>query len=303
MSSEFNDIFMEEANEFTFEDFIMLKTRMSGEIAKEDAGAINQMFLSYNPKEPRGYINEKVKLIKDLKLIKSTYRDNPFLTTEYIKTLEDLKEQDESYYKIFTLGEYAEIKGHIYDKYEIIKNFPEADEIIYGLDFGFNHPTALVEVHIRDGNYYIKENLYRTGMTNNELINYLNETLPNKKREIYCDSAEPDRIEELYRKKFNVHKANKSVKDGIDYIKSRKIYIHEESINLIDEFKDYKWKIDTNGEIIDEPVKIKDDLCDAVRYAIYTRHKFEERIQGRRLTSEDIEKIEREYREIQNAGL
>ncbi|MBN1634858.1 MAG: phage terminase large subunit [Ignavibacteria bacterium] len=121
-----------------------LKTRLSG---RKKADEKNQIFLTYNPKKQFGYINKKVKSETDIEIIKSSYKDNPMLSPEYISLLEGLKEQSSDFYKIFTLGEYASSDGLIYGNIKIIACYPEDIEYtIYGLDFGYNNPCALVKV-------------------------------------------------------------------------------------------------------------------------------------------------------------
>jgi phage terminase large subunit len=46
------------------------------------------------------------------------------------------------------------------------------------------------------------------------------------------------------------------------------LFILDTCTELINEIYGYKWKDTSNGK--DEVVKIVDDLCDAMRYAIYT---------------------------------
>ena len=89
-----------------------------------------------------------------------------------------------------------------------------------------------------------------------------------KKKEIACDYARPEIIEDLRRRGYNAKNAIKEVKDGIDSVKSLALFIHKESINLLKELSAYKWKV--NGDmVLDEPVKIYDDAVDAMRYAIH----------------------------------
>jgi phage terminase large subunit len=93
-----------------------------------------------------------------------------------------------------------------------------------------------------------------------------------KSKPIYCDSARPEVIEEIRRAGYNSKSSNKNVKEGIDKIKSMEIYIHNESLNILKEFRLYSWK--TIGErILDEPVKLNDDILDAMRYSINTHLK------------------------------
>jgi hypothetical protein len=75
-------------------------------------------------------------------------------------------------------------------------------------------------------------------------------------------------VEDLKRAGYNALSADKSVKEGIDLIKSKQLNIHINSVNIISELRRYQWKT-KNEQIIYEPVKIADDLCDSMRYAIW----------------------------------
>jgi phage terminase large subunit len=262
---------MEEAEEFSFDDFIILKTRLSGKTSDEE---INQMFLTYNPKQEQSYINKKVRYFDDVILIKSTYKDNPMISDEYIKIVESLKDQNERLYKVFALGEYSNVEGKIYTNIKCTneKYSDKIDEVIYGLDFGFNNPTSLLKIGIRDKIYYITELLYETKLTNSQLIKRIKSLINDNERKncIYADCAEPGRIEEIYKAGFNIKPCDKSVKDGIDFIQSLEIYTNPDNINFNNELEIYCYKKDKNGNFLDEPVKFIDHSMDAMRYAIYS---------------------------------
>ena len=89
--------------------------------------------------------------------------------------------------------------------------------------------------------------------------------------EIFCDSAEPKTREELYRAGFNAKISNKEVYAGIQAIKSYPLYVTRNSISLVSELKSYKWKLDKDNKPLDEPVKFKDHIIDALRYAVHTK--------------------------------
>jgi phage terminase large subunit len=266
-SSEFNYIWMEEATEFTLQDYLQLKLRLR----RANAGQKNQMFLTFNPESSWTtdyFLKQKQ---SDVGVLHTTYKDNiRFLDDDYVKTLEDLINQDLSFYQIYALGEVAELKNKVYNNYVIVKDVPaKFDEIVYGLDFGYNNPSACLKVGIKDDDIYILDELYETHLTNEDLIEKLKDFVSNKYDEIYSDT-EPDRIKEIERAGFNIRaakKAKQKVANGIDLLKRKKIYIHEDCINTIDEIKNYKYKEDSKGNILDEPVKFKDHAMDAMRYA------------------------------------
>ena len=271
-STEWNDIWMEEATEFTFEDFQLLRLRMSG----PSNGNPNQMYLSFNPVDAFHWIKtEIIDKGREFDEIPSTFLDNPFLEPGYIKILMDLKKEDPNYWKIYGEGEWGILEGLIYNNWRVAQKelWPrEFIETIYGLDFGFNHPTALIELNLTDGEVYEKELLYESGLTNSDLIERMKALIPDRNKYIYADEAEPARIEEISREGFNVWESDKSVKDGIDYVKRKKVIVHPDSVNIIAEKRSYKWKEHKTKGTLDEPVKYRDDLQDAERYGLYTYH-------------------------------
>lgn len=264
-SYEGNYLWIEEATEISYEDFTQLNLRLR----RKNIEHINQMYLTFNPISRFHWLNTQ--LIEstrgDIAMHHSTYKDNPFLSKDYIAELEGLT--DENFYKIYTLGEFGELKNIIYINYIIEDLLDEYESTFYGLDFGFNNPTALLEINERDGEYYERELLYQTHLTNQDLIGKL-KMLIKQGCTIYADSAEPARIEEISRAGFDIRPANKSVKDGIDFVKSQRIHIDRNSPNLIAEKHGYKYREDRNGNVLDDPVKFRDHLMDCERYAIYT---------------------------------
>jgi phage terminase large subunit len=249
-------LWLNEANELNFEEFTQLNMRTS-----------DKLIFDFNPSENFHWLYDLISRPEAI-LIHSTYKDNPFLPDSQVKEIENLIQYDESYYKIYALGEKGTGKTTIYTHWKHYEHLPEIKETYYGLDFGFNHPTALIEVNLTDDTCYVKEIIYKEGLTSSDLIKMMDELQISKKKEIICDYARPEIIEDLRRKGYNAKNAIKDVKDGIDSVKSSALYIHKESINLLKEVSSYKWK--TNGDItLDEPVKVYDDAMDAMRYAIH----------------------------------
>ena len=249
-------LWVNESNELNFEEFTQLNMRTA-----------DKLIFDFNPSENFHWLYDLISRPEAI-LIHSTYKDNPFLPESQVKEIENLIMYDESYYKIYALGEKGTGKTTIYTHWKHYEHLPEIKETYYGLDFGFNHPTALIEVNIIDNTCYVKEIIYKEGLTSTDLIKMMNELQISKKKEIACDTARPEIIEDLRRKGYNAKAAIKDVKDGIDSVKSSGLLIHKESINILKEISSYKWKV--NGDILlDEPVKVYDDAMDAMRYAIH----------------------------------
>jgi phage terminase large subunit len=254
-------LWLNEANEFRFEDWVQLSLRTTENI-----------YLDFNPSDPYSWIYDKVMNREDCTFIKSTYLDNPFLPDETIKEIERLKDLDSNYWKIYGLGDMAQPTETIFRQFEICNNIPnESGLIAIGMDFGYsNDPTAIVEVFKLNDDLYINELVYSKGLTNQDIAQRLRELDITRQTEIIADSAEPKSIEELHRQNFNVKGAKKgadSINMGIDVLRRFKIHITKNSTNALNEFKYYKWLTDKNGHIINKPATNQQDhLIDAVRY-------------------------------------
>jgi phage terminase large subunit len=224
------------------------------------------VFIDYNPADEFHWIYDDVLTRNDCYFIKSTYLDNPFLPIEQIKEIERLRDIDENAWRIYGEGERGHSEGIIYTKWELYSQKPSGHRV-YGLDFGFNNPTALIRVTDSDKNLYVEEIIYQSNLTNQDLISLLKKNV-GQNEEIYGDAAEPARIEEIRRAGFNIRPANKSVKDGIDFIKSHRLYINRDSVNLQKEIRSYKYLTNKGQKNTpEEPVKLNDHAMDAMRYA------------------------------------
>lgn len=262
-----NIAWLNEANELTREDFIQITLRTT-----------KKVILDYNPSDEYHWIYDHVEPRSDTMFVKSTYRDNPFLSDEIIKEIEWLKEVDDNAWRVYGEGDRGSSGAAIYPRFQVIDKWPEEGESVYGLDFGHNVPSSLVEVKVIEDeeggrNLYARQLMYEKKLTTQDIISRLEQFIGKNWEPIYGDSSSPDRIEAIFRAGFNVKGADKrnySVKDGIDFVKQHRIHIHCESEDLIREMRGYKWKQDAQERILDEPVKFRDHAMDALRYAAYT---------------------------------
>lgn len=156
--------------------------------------------------------------------------------------------------------------------------FPEWDEYdeepdiqpIYGMDFGFsNDPSTLVQVKIHKQDMYLRELLYRKGLTTPDLDSEMKGILPKYSR-IAADSADPRTIEDLKRRGWaNIVpsvKGKDSIVNGINWIKGFKLHIYKYSFNLKNELLNYQWLM-YGGKATNVPIDSHNHIIDPTRYS------------------------------------
>lgn len=221
-------------------------------------------WVDFNPNE-EFFIHTDYKGKKGIRFIRSWHEHNPFLTDKIREKIENLKNIDEELWKVYARGITGKIEGLVFRNWEQKTELPTGAEYIgSGLDFGFtNDPTAALDVYIYSGELWVVEQLYRTGLTNQDIYGQIE-----KKGKYIADSAEPKSIEELRRLGLKIEGAEKgkdSVNNSIDILKRYKINLI--GVNLVKEFKSYKWRVDrATGQPINEPVDFMNHLIDALRY-------------------------------------
>jgi phage terminase large subunit len=198
-----------------------------------------------------------------------------FIPDVILKEIEDDKKNRPSLYKSKWLGEPNSIEQKIYKDWRIIDEIPfEARLEKTWLDFGYtNDESAIGRVYYYNGGWILDENLYRKGMSNKQLADFLN-ALDKPQTTIVADSAEPKSIDELRSYGLNVVpcvKGKDSVKSGIQLVQDQPISVTKRSINIIKEQRNYLWMVDRNGKILNE----EDPACAnhhmaGIRYALST---------------------------------
>jgi phage terminase large subunit len=242
-----------EANELYFDDFTQLNMRTE-----------DKLIFDYNPSDSASWLYELPS--SDTLMIKSTYRDNPFLPESIKAQIEDLKRTDEALYQIYALGEKATSKSNIYSQWSFVAHRPSRFvKYVYGLDFGYNHPTALIRVYYCDNDIYIEPVIYESYLTTTMLIERLATLNIEQTVSILADHSRPEIIQEMNVAGYDVLNANKVVKKGIDNLKTFGVICQDHKA-LKREYENYKWK-KIGDFITDEPVKLFDDAMDAIRYA------------------------------------
>ena len=264
-------LFVNEANgiQYNIYEQLSLRTR-------------KQVYIDYNP-DTSFWVHDKIIPLPNTELIISDHRHNPFLSEKIRDKIEGLKSKDLDLWKVYARGITGRIEGLIFKKWYILnEDFSNKNLIGYGIDFGFtNDPTTLLEVRMQDGELYVKELIYETGLTNQDISIKMEALGVSKSALIVADSAEPKSIEELRRLRWTidgVKKGKDSVMFGINLLKGYAINVHASSVNLIKELEQYKWKVNKNGDSLNVPIDEYNHAIDALRYLIM--HKFSKKGYG-----------------------
>ncbi|SDE89622.1 phage terminase large subunit [Mucilaginibacter pineti] len=259
-------LFINEANGITYDIYTELALRTR-----------KRIFIDYNPNNSF-WVHEQLIGRPGVQLIISDHRHNPFLDQQMRDKIESLKAVDIELWKVYARGLTGKITGLIFNNWYICNEIPaDATLIAAGLDFGFtNDQTGCLQVYKRNGELWVNELFYETGLTNTDISGRLKATDMNRKTEIIADSAEPKSIEELKRMGWwisGAKKGNDSIKNSIDILKRYKINVTRASVNLRNELGRYKWRVDNSGKTINEPVDRWNHLIDPLRYVALNKLK------------------------------
>ena len=263
-------LFVNEANGVPYEVFEQLRMRTT-----------KQVIIDFNP-SAEFWAHKK---LQEAHWVITSFRDNAFISPavrERILSYEPTKENiergtaDKYRWDVYGLGKVGRLEGLVLPNWERGKFPDDYKWRIYGLDFGYtNDPTALVEIRLHRGNLHVKEHLYRSGLTNQDISREMERIGIDRNELIIADSAEPKSIEEINRMGWHIRGATKgkdSINQGIDILKRYKLIVEGE--NIAKELNSYIWAKDRNGNLLNKPIDSFNHCIDAMRYAVSykTRH-------------------------------
>lgn len=252
-------LFINECNNIEWESYYQLAIRTRRFI-----------YLDYNPVS-EFWVDTELKSDPDSEMVVLTYKDNEALDKSIVKEIEKAKEKAKTseywanWWRVYGLGEIGNLEGVVFSNYQLVDSIPDEAKLIgYGLDFGYsNDPTALVAIYLFNGQRYIDQILYRTGMMNGEIAKHIESGVI-----CYADSAEPKSIEEIrrYGKTIRgVTKGKDSINYGIQVMQEQTYFITKRSTDLIKELRSYIWDKDKSGNTMNRPIGV-DHALDAFRY-------------------------------------
>ena len=275
-------VFVEEAYEVPQNMVEQLNLRMRGNVQNQ------QIILAWNP------ISRSSWLFKfsveqppaNSIFIHSTYKDNPFLSKEYIEALEELYVRNPQKARIFCDGQWGvDAEGLVFQNWKV-EEFDPLELATTGLehrcgcDFGFIDPSTIIPslYDKENGKIYIYDEFYKSGCqldTLYEAMVQMNLT----KTKIYMDNAEPRSIDFFRRKGINAQPCLKgagSVNSRIAFLQNNQIIIHPKCKNVIMEFENFSYEKTKDGTYKDTFTHQYSHSIDGLGYAysdIYSRGK------------------------------
>lgn len=273
-------IFIEEATEIKRDAYLQLKKRLRGrtEHSKHILMAFNPILKSHWIYQEffGGWQDDKtVYEDENALIVKTTYKDNMFLTEDDRKLLED--ETDPYFYNVYTLGNWGILGNVIFKNWKVedlTERIPTFDKIYCGCDFGYAvDENALIKVHYDKKNkkIYVFDEYYQAGMSDDELVRVGKSFFGNNY--VACDSSEPKSIDYLAMnniKAYPVKKGADSINRGIRWLQGHEIIVDVKCQNFKNELEIYHWQEDKYGNAMAKPVDANNHLIDALRYSLET---------------------------------
>lgn len=284
-------LFINEVMEIGYDSYVQLKNRTR-----------MQTIMDFNPSFSRHWVfrailNEKGERPAHVGYKHSTYKNNPFLSGDQVRSIEsanpkdplnvEMGTADQYKWSVYGLGKRGKIKGAVFENWDITDYYPDEPRDCqrwgYGLDFGYSvDPSAMIEVCLHQDKLFVREIFYDTHLlvTRNASrpmepsIQGMFEKLNiDKHADICCESAQPESCMQLNMLGWNIIPVKKkpgSILAGINILKNFRILVHQSSFNLVNELQAYVWKTQTikgfEAALRPEPVDLNNHLIDALRY-------------------------------------
>ena len=252
----------------------------NGRFVKSKKDKVLETFEDGEPKVWEINISEKIdgELVGyKILVICSTYNDNAFIEPQRKLVIEKLKDTNPFLYEVYRRGKFGTRGGLILTNVEQVDfdekklNFRLFDNRGYSQDFGFNHYNAILSVAEKDNCLYVFDEIYVNEKTTSDILELADRKYLEKRLNMICDCAEPDKVIDWQRSGYNARGVKKyagSVNDQINYLqKFDKIYINVKCVNTWKEARAWMWKQNKQGKFTDDPVDVFDDAMAALRYS------------------------------------
>lgn len=275
-------IFIEEAFEVPQAIVEQLNLRLRGKVKNQ------QIMMAFNPISKNSWLFDFCNNPPDSYLFThSTYKDNPFLTAEYVASLEELYKRNPAKARVFCDGEWGVNPDGLVLTNWTTQDFNPLDlaakgyEHRAGMDLGWVDKTAIIDsLYDRENKtIYVFNEFYKSGCQLSELVDALKD-MNLTKTKVYVDAAEPRSIEYFRNNGINATacaKGKDSVKTGLMFLQDNRIVIHPSCRNFINELENFSYiQSKLTGEWTEDTTHEYSHAIDACRYGysdIYTQTK------------------------------
>lgn len=239
------------------------------------------VLMDYNPTH-EGWVQEQIESRQECVTIHSTYKDNSFLSPEQVREIE-ANQGDANWWRVYGLGLVGSLEGLIYPDFQLIDKLPENEDLteVWGMDFGFQDPTAIVKVLADPGRKvaYIQQKCYERAMKNEHITAKLVSDPPGRYVNIWADCEDPKSIKEIGDATgLKIRPCDKSApvrsdkrKFQIQWMQGWRLFVTKDSLDLIKDLRNYCFEKDKDGNLTDYPIHEWSHGPDALRYALYTQ--------------------------------
>lgn len=278
-----SSIWVEEAFEVEKPKIEQLNLRMRGQASNQ------QIFLSWNPISKNSWLYDftVTNPPSNSIFIHSTYKDNPFLNTEYIQTLDEMEIRNPARYRVYGRGEWGvDSEGLVItnwrkEEFDPMELAAGGLEHRSGMDLGWIDKSAIVDTLYDRANkiIYVFNEFYKSGCQLSELAEAI-KSMNLQKTKIYVDAAEPRSIQFFKNEGINAvacAKGKDSVKAGLMFLQDHLIIVHPKCENFVNELENFSYiRSKQTGEWTEDTTHEFSHAIDACRYGysdIYTNKK------------------------------
>ncbi len=252
-------------------------------------GFEHQAAFTFTPKGTTHWTYEELGRRRDgIEIIRVSTHDNPSLSPDVLERLRREYGEGSPFWQQEVAGEYVAFEGLVYPEFSQERHVrvvpPEGVRwvrVVAGVDWGWTNPGVILVLGLdAEDRVWIIGEEYAEGrpVTGAEgtaswvtAAHQLHEAYGVEA--FYCDPSEPGNIDAFRRAGLPAEKADNAVVPGIAAVASRlgneTMYIHPTCTNTIREIMGYCWRQGRDGIARhDEPQKVDDHACDALRYAV-----------------------------------
>jgi len=257
---------VDEAIEIEKDEYLGILSRL-----RNKADSCPQMFLACNPGPPSHYLHQRFfdEKARGRQLILATALDNPFLPKSYRKLLDTFTGPHRARY---VEGLWVALEGAVYqwDRTRTLRTvaYQPGALVVAGVDQGYNNPFAVEVIQNSLGKIAVLDSYSASGLTEPDQLQILKELQRKYNvQKFLIDPSVPGFVESVNRNGMRAEGADNDVLNGIAKVQALfsagNLAIPPDADELIKELDSYLWK-----EGKDEPVKLNDHHCDALRYGI-----------------------------------